>query len=102
MQQSRTLVSRGGRIVKVAVAALIGVAGLTVVGVDNASAATAQPTVSSIGNGQNNTGACPASITGYTGSANGGNNVVVCGTGFTVTTATTVTHHHHHTITTTP
>ncbi len=67
MEQSVSRVSRGGRIAKVAVSALIGLAGLTAVGVQQAAAA-GPPVVSG--------------LTPSTGSANGGTSVIIAGSGF--------------------
>ncbi len=89
MEQSVSRVSRVGVIIKIAVALLLGLAGLTVVGVDSAFAAAAgPPTITSMGS---SSATCPASTTGLSGTAQGGTVILVCGTNFGAKNATTTT-----------
>jgi large repetitive protein len=81
MEQSVSRRSRAGLVVKIAVAMLIGVAGLTVVGVDAAFAVAGPPTVTGLAKGLNGTGVCTAGV-GYGGDSSGGVEIAVCGTDF--------------------
>jgi hypothetical protein len=92
MDQSAPPKSRASMVVKIAAAMLLGLAGLTVVGVDAAYAAAGPPTVTGLAAGLNETGTCVAG-TGDSGDAAGGNEIAVCGTllGTGANTTTTVT-----------
>ena len=72
MEQSVTRVSGMGKVARVLLVALLSLVGLTVVGVGQAAAA----------------GVSVKSLTPATGTANGGNSVIIAGTGFGTRRAT--------------
>jgi hypothetical protein len=88
MEQSFSRRSRVGTVVKIAVAMLLGLAGLTVVGVDSAFAVAGPPTVTGLANGLNGTGTCTTGK-GYGGDSAGGNQIAICGTNFGAAGSTT-------------
>jgi len=91
MEQSVSRVSRVGAVAKIAVALLLGLAGLTVVGVDSAFAAAGPPTITAVGP---QSAVCPSTgtqATGLSGTADGGTKIELCGNDFGAKNNTTTT-----------